>query len=225
MNHTDPKVKCCKGCEDIFLKSGETPIFRCTNINCPNCHSQDSKCDHTKIRYNTKFCPFCGVEFEPTEKDPVGKCEHFHYQDNKEKCPICPTEKDPVESLGGTSGGAVSSCKHGNILPPWGTGCEKCKEVVCLDCYAHNITDTHVCDPLMKALREKGYKKGLKSDDNNQFYYNRGYQDAKAQTIREITKKLHSIAIYHPDFFHGTDIPCYAVKDVLDLLKPLEETK
>ena len=32
------------------------------------------------------------------------------------------------------------------------------KEVICLDCYAHNINDSHVCDPLMKILVEKRLK-------------------------------------------------------------------
>ena len=40
---------CCEKCKDIFLKSGEVPIFRCLNINCPNCHSVEAKeCNHDK---------------------------------------------------------------------------------------------------------------------------------------------------------------------------------
>lgn len=103
-------------------------------LTCP-CHSQDSKCEHKERNYGipaTK-CSNCGLLEEDNFK---------------------PTEKDPVGSSIGTSGGGVTTCKHNQVMPPWGTGCRECGK----------DPDASSLDSDFIAGKQAGYKIALASD-------------------------------------------------------------
>lgn len=126
----------------------------------------------------------------PTEKDPVGKEVNYMSVGRTIKCGHCEPDK------------------YGEGLRQ----AERVFENYKCNCKCHDSENVQSWGEIDKKLKKLGFG-GLARITLKQFISNE-IQRAVESERAEIIKKLHKVAMYHHE-----GIPCYAVKDVLDLLK------